>query len=329
MKDPLKKMRSSNNLLSTAEGAGHVSVLLEQAVQLLNVRAGLTYVDATAGAGGHLQKICSLEGTSTRILALDRDLSAIEKLRSQPRFSAVHFIHANFADLHTVLASVGATTIDGGILADLGLSSNQLEEAGRGFSFSRPGPLDMRMDVNNSSGPTAYQLVNNLNVNDLADIIYKYGEERKSRLIARRIIHNRPIDTTIALANIIASCHKTGSKKSLIHPATRTFQALRIAVNNELDNLQQFLKQSVDALAPGARLVIITFHSLEDRIVKQFFKQMSGSCLCPPRQPVCTCNNKPQLRILTRKPIIPSEQEVLANLRSRSAKLRAAEKLAQ
>jgi 16S rRNA (cytosine1402-N4)-methyltransferase len=284
-------------------------------------------VDATAGAGGHLQRICSLKGTGEGVLALDRDLSALQKLTNRTsEFLGVHFVHTNFADIQTVLTQKEITTIDGGILADLGLSSNQLEENSRGFSFSRPGPLDMRMDTSNPSSPDAYQLVNYLKEKELADIIYKYGEETHSRLIANRIVNNRPIETTADLANIIASSQKG---RGSIHPATRTFQALRIAVNNELDSLQQFLKQSAAVLAPGARLVVITFHSLEDRIVKQFFKQMASNCLCPPRQPVCTCNHKPQFQILTRKPIVPAREEVLANLRSRSAKLRAAEKLAQ
>jgi len=307
---------------------GHISVLLNEALDLLNVRPGLLYVDATAGAGGHLKQICSRKGTGDGVLALDRDLSALEKLTNRKsEFSGVQFAHTNFADIQTILAQKEISTIDGGILADLGLSSNQLEDGNRGFSFSRTGPLDMRMDASDSSSsPTAYQLINSLKEKDLADIIYRYGEEKNSRLIANQIVSNRPIQTTADLANIISACQKG---RSSINPATRTFQALRIAVNNELDSLQQFLKQSSAILAPGARLVVITFHSLEDRIVKQFFKQMASNCLCPPRQPVCTCNHQPQFQILTRKPIIPTKQEVLSNLRSRSAKLRAAEKLPQ
>ncbi len=313
--------------------AGHVPVLLDEAISLLNVRTDHIYIDVTAGAGGHLQQICTAQGSGKGIVALDRDLSALERLRQRyahhKNWAGIKFAHANFADLQAVLASLDITTVNGGILADLGFSSDQLEDGSRGFSFLREGPLDMRMDVNNSSSPTAHQLVNQLKEKDLADIIYQYGEERKSRWIAREIVKHRPIDSTAALARVIESCRKGHEKRSLLHPATRTFQALRIVVNNELENLQQFLKQSATILTPGARLVIITFHSLEDRIVKQFFQQMAGRCLCPPKQPICTCNNKAQFRILTRKPIIPSERELLANLRSRSAKLRAVEKLSQ
>ncbi len=289
----------------SCEVGGHMPVMLEEAISLLNVKPGRIYVDVTAGAGGHLQKICQLRGSGVGVVALDRDLPALERLRGQDTqgngLSEVAFVHSNFAQLSAALANLGIDTVDGGILADLGVSSMQLEEASRGFSFLREGPLDMRMDVNNSLSATAHELVNTLDEADLADIIYQYGEERRSRLIARQIVNNRPIDTTLALAKVVESAlrkagqrrrgrQKSGFEKPTVHLATRTFQALRIAVNTELDNLQQFLEQAANVLAPGARLVIITFHSLEDRIVKQFFKQMASSCLCPPRQPICTCH---------------------------------------
>ncbi len=325
----------SDRVISMA--GGHVPVMLNEAIELLNIRENRTYVDATAGAGGHLQKICELAGSGKNIIAIDQDAAALNRLRlgSTGNQSEIKFLHSNFAEIKAVLAGFNITTIDGGILADLGISSNQLAESDRGFSFMRDGPIDMRMDLNNSL--SGYDLVNEIEESELANIIFKYGEERHSRAIAKAIVRNRPIISTLALADVIEatlrskrqghSAKKRRGGPIKLHPATRTFQALRIAVNNELDNLEKFLEQSATILVPGARLVIITFHSLEDRIVKQFFKKMASSCLCPPRQPVCTCNKKSEFLIITPKPIIASDEETLANIRSRSAKLRAVEKL--
>jgi 16S rRNA (cytosine1402-N4)-methyltransferase len=326
----------------------HVPVLLHQSLDLLNIQSGKIYVDATAGGGGHLGGI--LEGLKAsnspgrsdtepgRVIGIDRDLKAIEHLKplQQQYSNQLSLFHANYADLSDVIEQEGLSTINGGILADLGVSSMHLDEAQRGFSFLRDGPLDMRMDSSQST--TAEHLINSLSEQELADIIFKYGEERFARQIARGIVHHRPLRTTGELAEVVSRSlsyqkRRIGSKKRRMasegdssHPATRTFQAIRIAVNNELESLENFLNSALALLAPGARLVVITFHSLEDRIVKQFLRRAATDCLCPPRQPVCTCHHKSELLIITRKPIVAGEKEVLANVRSRSAKLRAGEK---
>ncbi len=315
----------------------HVPVLLDKAVELLNVRPGLTYVDATAGGGGHLGLIAEQLKQSGRLIAIDRDLNslrALEKKNTQPNTS---FVHADFGNLSSVITELGINTVSGGILADLGVSSMQVDDPTRGFSFTRDGPLDMRMDP--TQALNADQLVNELSETDLANIIYKYGEDRNSRRIARAIVNARPIHTTSELANVVARAshfHRPHGRRGRgkgspgavsTHPATRTFQALRIEVNSELDSLNLFLQQACDLLEPEGRLVVITFHSLEDRLVKDFFRLQASKCICPPRQPVCTCNKKPRLLIINRKPYCADEKEVLANIRSRSAKLRAGEKL--
>lgn len=314
----------------------HIPVLLNEVIDALDVRPGLTYIDATAGAGGHLARIAELTEGKSKLFAFDRDAGSLERLTE--RFGdKVTMIHSNFRYLKESLAQYGVNTIDGGILADLGVSSMQIDQGERGFSFQKEGPLDMRMDRSEST--SAYNIVNQWPEGALADIIYKYGEERHSRKIANRIVANRPIESTLALADIVARCipraaDKKNYKKSFgsagggyIHPATRTFQAIRMAVNEELESLEDFLRESLTILKPGARLVVITFHSLEDRIVKQFFKMAAASCICPPRAPVCTCKKECEVLIITRKPVTASEDELLANTRSRSAKLRAAQKL--
>lgn len=303
--------------------------MLEESLELLAVQPGRIWVDATAGSGGHLREIVRLAGGSGQVLAIDRDGQAIANLQSRASGN-VTFVQANYADLESILAARGIATVDGGIFADLGVSSMQLDQAERGFSFTRDGPLDMRMDP--LSKTTAATLVNTLKQEDLADLIYRYGEERYSRRIARRIVERRPLKTTLELAQIVAASvpiQRSAKHRDTSHPATRTFQALRIAVNDELASLEKFLRSAIRCLAPGARLVVITFHSLEDRLVKQIFKEAASPCICPGRQPVCTCNHKPELLIITRKPVVPSQKEVLANPRSRSAKLRAGEKRAQ
>lgn len=314
------------------EGLLHIPVLLDRSLELLNVRPGLTYVDATAGAGGHLQAICNaLAGTGLAI-GIDKDLESVERLAAKFRGqSNVQIVHGDFARLTEILADLGLSTINGGIIADLGVSSMQIDDGRRGFSFLKEGPLDMRMDQSKSY--SAKELLNNLDQAALAEIIFKYGEERYSRAIAKKIVEARPIETTRQLADLVVQTikWKTGKgKKSTyydIHPATRTFQAIRIAVNSELDNLRHFLEQTATIMAPGAMLVVISFHGLEDGIVKQFFKLMASPCICPPRQPVCNCQKRPQFRVVTRKPIVADQQEILANIRSRSAKLRSGEKL--
>ncbi len=232
-------------------------------------------------------------------------------------------MQAHFDQLENIARREGFVPADG-VLMDLGVSSDQLEDAARGFSFLKPGPLDMRMDP--SLPHTAADLVNTLDEDELTRLIRTYGEEPHARRIARAIVRARPIYTTTELANLIARVVVRRPKQRL-HPATRTFQALRIAVNDELGALERALPQALRVLRPGGRLVVISFHSLEDRIVKQFFRREAQDCICPPRQPICTCGHKAQVRILTRKPITPSPEEIHRNPRSRSAKLRAVEKL--
>lgn len=324
------------NLEEQDETREHIPVLLEEVISALDVRPGLTYVDATAGAGGHLERILELTEGKSKVIAVDRDKGSLDRLAE--RFGdRIICLHTNFRYLKDALIKYGINTIDGGILADLGVSSMQIDQRERGFSFQKDGPLDMRMDRNETV--SAWNIVNEWPEKELADIIYKYGEERYSRKIANRILANRPINTTLELAEIVARClprvsDKKNSKKSFgptgggyIHPATRTFQAIRMAVNEELESLEDFLNDSLSILKPGANMVLITFHSLEDRIVKQFFKTANLSCICPPRAPICTCQKKSELLIINRKPLTASSHELLANTRSRSAKLRAAQKL--
>lgn len=318
------------NASVTAARPLHTPVMLEQALEYLNVRPGLDYVDATAGAGGHLRAILTRCCGQGRVIGIDRDLYSLKRLEADLG-SAATLVHANYSELESVLDQLQLGTVSGGILADLGVSSMQLDDPERGFSFMSDGPLDMRMDP--TAPTTAADLVNSLPEHELANVIYKYGEEKESRKIARAIAAQRPLYTTRALCEIVTRTLRKpryGSRASrdISHPATRTFQALRIAVNHELDSLETFLRSSLKILSPGARLVVITFHSLEDRLVKQIFRQAASGCICPPRQPICTCNHRPELLIMTRKPAIADDEEVLANPRSRSAKLRAGERAA-
>jgi len=313
-------------------GFAHVPVLLTETLDLLQLQAGKTYVDATAGSGGHLlrmqERLTSPEGPDSTIVGIDRDWQSLQRLQEKVG-APVRLVHSNYADLKAVLTTLGISTISGGILADLGVSSMQLDDSERGFSFLRDGPLDMRMD--SSQHVTAAQLINNLSEPELAQIIFRYGEERYSRLIARNIVRSRPLRTTLELAKVVTGSlrrfGKSGSGRDTSHPATRTFQAIRIAVNDELGSLEKFLEDAIDLLSPGARLVVITFHSLEDRLVKQILRHHARDCICPGRQPVCTCDHQRKMLIITRKPVTANEKEVLANVRSRSAKLRAGEKL--
>ena len=307
----------------------HQTVLLHESVDILDIRAGGLYVDATVGLGGHAEEILGVSPDAS-VIGIDQDLDAIKlaEERLGPFGGRVRIVHSNFSNIKSVVQDLGFQGVDG-VLADLGVSSLQLDKGERGFSFRFDAPLDMRMDTS-SELETAADLLATLTETEIADIIYRYGEERASRRIARRIVERRdagqPVETTRQLAELVERSVRR-SPKDKIHPATRTFQALRIAVNRELEVLESFVLDSIDILKTGGRLAIITFHSLEDRVVKQTFQKMSGKCSCPPRIPQCMCGAKKVVEILTKKPVVPGEDEVAANARSRSAKLRAVEKL--
>lgn len=304
----------------------HKTVLLNEAIEELNIRHGLIYVDATAGGGGHSIEIAQKIGTEGKLFSFDVDEDAIKAASDKLKdFSNTKIIKSSYVNIPEILKEKGIKKITGGILFDLGASYHQLTTQERGFSFTKEAFLDMRF--NKDQTLTAYEIVNKYPESELADIFYNYGEERFSRRIAKKIIEKRkekPIETTIELANIIKSA--VPFSKSQIHPATRVFQALRIAVNSELTAIETTLQQIIHLLDNGARIVVISFHSLEDRLVKNIFRKYSSDCLCPPEQFVCSCEPK-QLRVLTKKPIIPSHEELADNPSARSAKMRAAEKI--
>ncbi len=307
----------------------HISVLLEESLSFLEPFKNEIFVDATLGLGGHSEAILS---TQAKVIGIDQDDAAIQ-------FAKVRLLHfkkqfevyqANFSEIKEVLELAEVEKVDG-ILADLGVSSLQLDSETRGFSFRFNAPLDMRMNPE-SDDETAAELLKRLSEFEIAKIIYEFGEEKLSRRIARRIVERRErgeaIETTKELADICSSSASNSKRpEERIHPATRTFQALRIAVNRELEIIEKFIVDSVDSLKPNGRLVIISFHSLEDRIVKQVFQKLAGKCTCPPRFPICVCNAQKKIEILTRKPIVPTDSEMHENPRSRSAKLRACKKL--
>ncbi len=286
-------------------------------------REGL-YIDGTLGAGGHAWGILQGSRPDGLLLGLDVDPQAIElaQVKLAEYGKRAILVHASYSSLLEQVSRLGWRWVDG-ILLDLGLSSMQLDTQARGFSFQVEAPLDMRFDPDGMV--CASDLVNNLDEKELADLLFRYGEEQRSRQVARAMVRARPIQTTTQLAKVVAGA--TSGGRSGIHPATRTFQALRIAVNGELDALEEVLPQTLEALAPGGRLAVISFHSLEDRMVKQFLRRESKDCLCPPRQPVCTCGHKATLRELTSKPVRPQEDEIRNNPRSRSARLRIAERI--
>jgi 16S rRNA (cytosine1402-N4)-methyltransferase len=301
----------------------HTPVLCAETLSGLQVRPGGRYIDATLGGGGHARGILQGSAPDGRLLGIDADPEAISFAAEvlHPFAERVVLQVANFRDLMAVAVARGFRWVEG-VLMDLGLSSRQLASAERGFAFSSQGPLDMRFDPR--SGQRAEELVNQLTETELADLLWRYGEERQSRRIARAIVAARPLRTTRELADIIA---QAVGRRERIHPATRTFQALRIAVNDELQALALALPQARDLLLPGGRLAIIAFHSLEDRLVKRFLMEEARDCLCPPEAPACTCDHQATLRVINRKPVRPSDKEVAANPRSRSAKLRIAERL--
>lgn len=311
----------------------HQSVLLQEVITALQPRPGGIYLDGTVGAGGHASAILRMSAPDGQLFGFDQDEDAlaIAKTHLAEFGNRVHLLHANF-DLLERMAELHHIPPVDGLLLDLGVSSMQVDRPERGFSFQADGPLDMRM--NRTTGPTAAELVNRLPETELADLIYRYGEERHSRRIARAIVKARPLRRTLELAEVVARAAggRQPSKKrgrAKIHPATRTFQALRIAVNDELGALERVLPQAIRLLKPGGRLAVITFHSLEDRIVKHTFKQEAQDCICPPDRPVCTCKHKATIRIITKKPITPSSAELHTNPRARSAKLRVVESIGE
>ncbi|HNT23940.1 MAG TPA: 16S rRNA (cytosine(1402)-N(4))-methyltransferase RsmH [Anaerolineales bacterium] len=307
----------------------HQSVLYQEIIHALQPKRGAKYVDCTLGAGGHAWGLLDGSGPDGCLLGLDLDPQALALARQKlaPFGERAILVQASYQTLQHQLEKLGWSAVDG-ILIDLGVSSMQLDTAERGFSFLADAPLDMRFDP---AGPTsAEDLVNELPEAELADILFRYGEERRARQVARAIVRARPLHTTGQLAQVVAGATisgRGGERGPRIHPATRTFQALRIAVNGELDALEATLPQALQALAVGGRLAVIAFHSLEDRIVKQFMRREAQDCLCPPRQPVCTCGHKASLREISHRPIEPQAAEIEQNRRARSARLRVAEKI--
>ncbi|MBI5555680.1 MAG: 16S rRNA (cytosine(1402)-N(4))-methyltransferase RsmH [Elusimicrobia bacterium] len=306
----------------------HRPVMLEEAMTLLNIKKGGVYVDATIGGGGHAQKMLAAIGSDGVLVGLDQDPAAIDHCRGLFQgHRNVILERVNFRDLSFILDQRKIEKIDG-ILFDLGVSSRQLENTQRGFSFLHDGPLDMRMD--NSRGSTAAEIVKSLAARELEQIIRDYSEERWARKIAANIVASRkdsPIDSTTKLASIVAGSIPRKKWPVNIHPATRTFQALRLAVNNELPILQPAFSTAIRYLKQEGRIVVISFHSLEDRIVKNTLADLARGCVCPPNFPVCVCGSAAEIKILTKKPVVAQAQELALNPRSRSAKMRAAERL--
>ena len=306
----------------------HKPVLLEECIQALNIRPDGVYVDGTLGRAGHSLEIAK-RLTAGRLICIDRDQAAIDaaRVRLAPYLDRVTLVHSNFSELREVLSAAGVTGADG-MLFDLGVSSPQLDDASRGFSYMQDAPLDMRMDT--AAPLSACDVVNTWSQEELRRILYEYGEERYAPAIARAIVRAReaaPIRTTLELVEVIKSAMPPAALREKQHPAKRSFQAIRIAVNGELDALPPMLNAAVDKLAPGGRLAVITFHSLEDRIVKRTMADLARGCTCPPEFPVCVCGKKPRARLVTRKPVEASAQELEENNRSRSARLRVIERL--
>lgn len=305
----------------------HRPVLLDECVEMLRIRPDGVYVDGTLGRAGHSIEIVR-RLTTGRLVCIDRDMSAIRAAeeRLAPWRERVTLVHGNFSDLADILRGAGISGVDGALF-DLGVSSPQLDDASRGFSYMHDAPLDMRMD--DTAPLTAWEVVNTWSQEELRRILYEYGEERYAPAIARAVVRAReagPIETTLALAELVRGAMPPAALREKQHPAKRTFQAVRIAVNGELDALPPMLEAAVERLNPGGRLAVITFHSLEDRIVKRTFQDMAKGCTCPPEFPVCVCGKKPRVRLVNRRPIVPGETELAENPRSRSAKLRVAER---
>jgi len=306
----------------------HVPVLLDEVISYLNLQQGGVYVDSTLGGGGHTLEIIKRIQPGGRVIGIDQDPNALAAARKRLEEYAenITFVHSNYYRLKEIVPELNLSKVDG-VLFDLGVSSHQLDEGERGFSYMQDAPLDMRM--NPEDPVTAEKLVNDLPEDELAKIIKKYGEERWAVRIARFVTEHRnvkPIHTTGELVEIIKKAIPAGARREGPHPAKRTFQALRIAVNDELNRFARTLRDCVDILKPGGRVCVISFHSLEDRITKDVFKEMARECICPPEMPICTCGKEKLLKIITGKPITAGKQELETNPRARSAKLRVAEK---
>ena len=307
----------------------HIPVMVKEVINYLNCLPGKTYVDGTLGGGGHAQAILEAIGPDGCLIGIDRDPDAIAYCRkSLHRFKPnIQVFHDDFIHLPQILSRLHTSGVDG-ILLDLGLSLYQLEGSGRGFTFRQDEPLDMRM--NPEQGQTAATLINGLSEKDLGALISGYGEEPWAHRIAKSIVaarNRQAIRSSLQLAEIVRKAIPARHRRGRIHPATRTFQAIRIAVNRELETLEEFFDEAVNLLNPGGRLCILSFHSLEDRIVKERFKALARGCTCPPRFPKCVCGKRPQVSILTKKPVRTPQAEVHANPMARSARLRAAERL--
>lgn len=312
--------------------SGHIPVMLDEVMHWIGPQPGGLYLDATLGLGGHAERLMDLTGGQARLVGLDRDARALAEAGTRlDRFGEhVQLAHTSFQHFPRVLQEIGWDLLDGA-MADLGVSSLQLDSPERGFSFLHEGPLDMRMDPASGAEPAA-NVVNGASYERLRRLIWEYGEEPMAGRIARAIIEareERRIETTLELARVVAGAYP-GRRRALArnHPATKTFQALRLEVNQELREVEIFLDQIVDYLRPGARIAVISFHSLEDRIVKTIFRRESSGCLCPREYPVCRCDHEKRLRLPFRKPLVPGEDETRTNSRSRSAKLRVAERIA-
>ena len=303
----------------------HIPVMLEECMELLNLaqRPAGVFVDGTLGGGGHTEQI--LERTTGKVIGIDRDWDALRAAGARLSPFGERFVplHGNYANIKTLLEQAGVDGMDG-MLMDLGVSSYQLDNPERGFSFHNDAPLDMRMDQ--TAELTAEKVLNTYPEKELVRIISQYGEEKWAVRIAKFIVAARPLHTTMDLVRVIDAAVPAAERRKVSHPARRTFQAIRIEVNSELSLLEPALRDAVDCLKPGGRLVVITFHSLEDRIVKQTFQSLQNPCTCPPKAPVCVCGKKSLGRVVTRKPVLPTEEECERNLRSHSAKVRAFEK---
>ena len=305
----------------------HVSVLLDECIQGLNIKPDGIYVDGTLGGAGHSSQIAA-RLTTGRLIGIDRDPVALKAAgeRLAPYADRVTLVHSNFCEIASVLEQLQIPGVDG-ILLDLGVSSPQLDDGARGFSYMADAPLDMRM--NNEDALTAHMVVNTWPYEELKRILYEYGEERYAPQIASAICRKRenaPIETTLELVDVIRSAMPPQALREKQHPAKRSFQAIRIAVNDELGSVEKVMRDAIPCLNPGGRLAIITFHSLEDRIVKNGMAEASKGCTCPPNFPVCVCGKKPKVKLISRKPIVSGEEELERNPRARSAKLRVCEK---